>query len=95
MIVNYTDRLGVGEMKKAQWGYVLYIFIMIGLVSTPLQLQAEAEPIYVSGLDLDYMEPNQFFSWIEEMKYTLSEVSPVIKNLLEAESDLLDAQALR
>jgi hypothetical protein len=68
---------------------------MIGLVSTPLQLHAEGEPIYVSGLDLDYMEPNRFFSWIEEMKYTLSEVSPVIKNLLEAESDLLDAQALR
>ncbi|MCK5896769.1 MAG: hypothetical protein KAG20_08190 [Cocleimonas sp.] len=82
-------------MKRTLWDHILYVFIIIGFSSIPLQSQAEAEPIYVSGLDLDYMEPNQLFSWIEEVRYTLGEASPLIKNLLEAENDLLEAQTLR
>ncbi len=69
-------------MRK-QWSKALVVLLLAGCMLTPLQLYAEAEPLYVSGLDLDYMEPNHFLSWVEEMKYRLSEVSPLFRNILD------------
>lgn len=81
---------------KTQWqGAILYSLLVVGCVLTPIQAQAEAEPLYVSGFDLDYMEPNRLFVWIEELKYSLCEMSPLIKDMLEAESDLLEAQNIK
>jgi hypothetical protein len=79
-------------MKNHKWSILLSTVITAGCVLTPIQTQAEAEPLYVSGFDLDYMESNQFFAWLEDIKYSLCEVSPIIKEILEAENNLVEAQ---
>ena len=77
-------------MKKYQWSKALAVLLFTGCVLTPLKLHAEAEPLYVLGLDLDYMEPNYFLSWVEEMKYRLSEVSPLMRNIIDPNGNLSD-----
>ena len=77
-------------MRKYQWSKALAVLLFTGYILTPLQLYAEAEALYVSGLDLDYMEPNHFLSWIEEMRYRLSEVSPLLRNILDPNGNLAD-----
>ena len=77
-------------MKKQQESKILVVLLFTGSLLTPIQLHAEAEPLYVSGFDLDYMESNYFLSWVEEMRYQLSKASPYIKEMLESNNNLAD-----
>ncbi len=79
-------------MKKRQQKIILILCITTTLILLPLQLRAEAEPLYVSGLDLDYMESNQFLSWLEEMKYRLTESSPFFKDIFDSGEYFVETQ---
>jgi hypothetical protein len=77
-------------MRKQQWHKIICTLFLTGFMLIPVQLYAEAEPLYVLGLDLEYIESNQFLSWIEEMRYKLSEISPLLKNILDPQNNLSD-----
>jgi hypothetical protein len=82
-------------MKIQWWSAILYSLLAVGYVLTPIQAKAEAELLYVSGFDLDYMESNRFFAWVEDVKYSLCEMSPFIKDMFEVESNLIEAQNIK
>jgi len=77
-------------MRQQQGYKAFYTLVLIGFMLISAQLYAEAEPLYVSGFDLDYMESNQFLSWVEEIRYRLSEVSPLLKNIIDPNGSLSD-----
>ena len=79
-------------MKKQHGKILLNLFITTTLILLPLQIRAEAEPLYVSGLDLDYMESNQFLSWLEEVKYRLEETSPIFKDIFDSGENSVEIQ---
>ncbi|MCK5809697.1 MAG: hypothetical protein KAH00_01345 [Cocleimonas sp.] len=75
-------------MKKQQGSKTLVVLLFTGCLLTPMQLRAEAEPLYVSGFDLDSIESNDLLSWVEEVRYRLSEASPCFRNMLEPNDNL-------
>ena len=70
---------------------VLSVFLILGVVLFPLESQAEAEHIYVSWIDIDYMESNPLLGWLEDVKYQIASVSPFIGQFLLPEDDIADS----
>lgn len=53
------------------------------MAAFPVQLQAEAEGIYVTGMDIDHIESsNKLALWLDELKYLLVEASPFLGEFL-------------
>ncbi len=73
-------------MRKLQ--DTLRVFFILGLVVLPFKAQAEAEQIYVEWLDLDYMESNPMLGWIEDVKETIADTSPLIGQFLLPEDSV-------
>jgi len=72
---------------------ILGAVIVVVSVLFPFVAYAEAEQIYVSGMDIDYMEPNPMSGWIEDMKDQIADTSPFIGQFLFPEESSVSSSA--
>ena len=68
-----------------------YVLVLVLFVTFPVQVKAEAEELYVAGMDIDHLESsNQLAVWIDEAKYMLIELSPFFGGLILPEGSFAE-----
>lgn len=72
----------------------LWVLAVVTVLLTPVQSQAETEQLYVSGMDIDYMETNKVAGWIEDVKERLAEASPFLKEVMLAEDHFVSEEGV-
>ena len=68
------------------------LVVLVGSAWLPSQVSAESEQLYVSGMDIDNMEPNLMMAWLENVRDILIDASPFLEGILIPESALADLE---